>query len=180
MKNSFNLEVSFSKSPAYPYEWTSTSVITHVGVVRVSSELLKNVLLYEGRLEMTGTVLLSDAKNAVALRLDEKGRIVARSFLKFGDELDVAEYAANLKVSEIGHEFTEEKVPYERGLSIESEMKKFLIERIANCADENFSKYLYYLYFNRVNDYSREKLLESIETSSIDKNMKLYKFLIES
>lgn len=181
MKNSFNLEVCFSESPKYPYEWTNTSVLMHAKIIKVSSAFLKKALLFKGRIiSKDSTLLISDAKNAVALRLDKEGNIKARSFLKFEDELDVSEFATNLKETHIDAEFSDKRISYERGLSIENEMKQYLIERVESSRDEDFSKYLYYLYFDEVTDYSRDKLISSIKESPIDKNMKVYKFLIES
>lgn len=181
MKNSFNLEVCFSESPKYPYEWTNTSVLMHAMVIKVSSAFLKKTLLFKGKIiSKDSTLLISDAKNAVALRLDKEGNIKARSFLKFEDELDVAELATNIKESHPDAEFSNEKIFYDRELSIESEMKQYLLDRVKKIRDEDFSKYLYYLYFDEVKDYSRDKLISSIQEGSIDKNMKVYKFLIES
>ncbi len=181
MKNSFNLEINFSKSPRQTYEWPKACTTIHVKATRVSTRVLHDVLMYDGKIVgENGTLLLSDTVNAAAIRLDKEGNIVARSFLKFDDELDVAEFSANLKETSLEVVLAGEKIHYDRELSIETEMKKYLIERIENCPDEDLSKYLYYLYFDEVSDYSREKLLSSIEKSSIDRNMKLYNFLIET
>ncbi len=180
MKNSFNLEVNLSVSPTQSYEWTKTCFVMNKSVIRVSSSVLKGALSHEGKLGLEGTVLLSDTKNAALFRLDKEGNIKLRSFLKFEDELDVCEFACNLKEKDIRAEFDSKKIHYERGLSIEAEMKKYLIDKVKNTKDESLSRYLYYLYFDDIADYSRDKLLSSIEESSIDKNMKVYKFLIES
>lgn len=181
MKNSFNIEVSLSECPVYPYEWTRTSLITDIPVSRVSSHVLKSVLLYEGSVRSkTPLLLLSDGKNAAVIKLSKSGQIKARSFLKFADELDVAEMAMNLKERELDIVLTDKMVHYERGLVIDAEMKKYLIDRIKKCRDENLSKYLYYLYFDEIQDYSRERLITEVSKSSIDKNIKLYNFLIET
>lgn len=180
MKHDFNLEVSFNEYPMQSFEWTKTSMLLHPKIVKVSTNILKKVLLFEGQIDYKGHLVLSDGKNAVALKLADDGTIALRSFLKYEDELDVCEYALGLKETKLEVNFFEQKVHYERGLSIEVEMKKFLREKVETTSDEDLSKYLYYLYFNRVNDYSREKLLSSIDESPIDKNLKVYKFLIES
>lgn len=180
MKNSFNLSVCFEVSPRQPYEWTTSALLTNKSVIRVSSSILKNALLYEGKLGLKGTVLLSDGKNAIVLRLDKEGNIRLRSFLKYTDEENVCEYAINLKEKNIESEFYDSKIEYKNCLSIETEMKNYLIDKVKNTHDEGLSQYLYYLYFDEVNDYSQDKLLSSIAESSIDKNLKVYKFLIES
>ncbi|MCI8497782.1 MAG: hypothetical protein HFG33_00070 [Bacilli bacterium] len=181
MKNSFNLEVHFSDAPLMCYEWETSSTITHVKLERVSTLFLKRVLTYEGKVDYKSNILLlSDTKNAVVLKLDKEGNIKARSFLKFEDALDVCEYAFNIKESKIEFTETEQKVYYAKRLSIEDEMREYLVSSIKRCSNEDFSRYLYYLYFDEVDDYSRDKLIDSINASSIDRNMKLYKFLIES
>lgn len=181
MKNSFNLEVCFKDAPVMPYEWNETQIIMHVKLTRVSTALLKDVLSFKGVLEnCKGTMLLSDTKNAVVLKLSDKGEILKRSFLSFDRSLDVCEFAFNLKETKLIFSKSQEKIAYPKGLSIESEMKDYIVKNISNSKDEDFAKYLYYLYFGDLKSYSKEKLIKSVEKASIDDNMKLYKFLIES
>ena len=76
MKNSFNLRVSFSESPKQAYEWTESTSLMHQKVERVSTSLLKSVLSTGGTIkDRTGTLLISDTKNAVVLRISKDGGI---------------------------------------------------------------------------------------------------------
>lgn len=181
MKNSFNLEVCFKDAPVMPYEWNDTQIIMHVKLTRVSTSLLKDVLAFRGTLEnCKGTMLLSDTKNAVALKLSDTGEIVKRSFLSFDRSLDVCEFAFNLKETKLSFSKTQERIDYPKNLSIELEMKEYIVKNISDTKDEDLAKYLYYLYFGDLKSYSKEKLIQSVEKASLDDNMKLYKFLIES
>lgn len=181
MKNSFNLRVSFSESPKQPYEWTDSTNLVHQKVERVSSEILKSVLLTGGKIvDRTGTILLSDTKNAIALRLSNSGEIKGRSFLEYEKSLDVCEYASNLKISHIEFVGNGKKVEYSHDLAIEKEMKDYIIHSIKESKNEYLEKYLYFLCGGEVENYSRDKLLKYVESASIDKNLKLYNFLIES
>ncbi len=181
MKNSFNLRVSFSESPKQPYEWTDSTNLVHQKVERISSEILKSVLLTGGKIvDRTGTILLSDTKNAIALRLSNSGEIKGRSFLEYEKSLDVCEYASNLKISHIEFVGNGKKVEYSHDLAIEKEMKDYIIHSIKEIKNEYLGKYLYFLCGGEVESYSRDKLLKYVESASIDKNLKLYNFLIES
>ena len=181
MKNSFNLRVSFSESPSQAYEWSNSTNLMHQKVERVSSDLLKSVLLKGGTIkERVGTVLLSDTKNAVVLRLNKEGEIKGRSFLEFDKSLDVCEYASNLKVSSIEFVPNGTEVVYSHDLAVEKEMRDYIIHSIKKSKNEYLEKYLYYLCEGEIDGFSKDKLLKSIESASIDKNLKLYKFLIES
>lgn len=181
MKNSFDLEVHFNDAPVPCYEWDTTTYVMQIKAERVSTSFLKRVLTYEGKVPYKSNILLlSDTKNAAILKLGSDGTIMARSFLKFDDALDVCEYTFNLKETKLEFEATDERVHYTKCLSLEDEMREYLINSIEKCGNEDLSRYLYYLYFDEVDDYSRDKLIESINSSSLDRNMKLYKFLIES
>lgn len=181
MKNNFNLEVSFSESPALPYEWNETSFLTHLKLERVSSSFLRDVLNFEAIIKYDkANMLISDAKEAIVLRLNKDGKVLKRSFLKFDDALDVIEFASNLKEAKIEYTPLSKRIEYKRGLSIEKEMQEYILDRVEKSKDEDFSKYLYFLYSGEIEDYSKETLIQAIKTSPLDKNMTLYKFLIES
>lgn len=181
LKNSFNLDVSFSKTPTMPYEWEKKVTLMHVKLERISTEDLKTLMTSEGTIkDRTGNILLSDTKSAIVLRLDKKGKILARSFLEFEKSLDVSEYACNLKASNLNFIPNGKKVKYSTHLSIEKEMKDYIINSIKKSKDEDLKKYMFYLYRGEIEDYSHESLLNTVESATIDKNLKLYKFLIES
>lgn len=181
MKNSFNVEVNFSDSPKMPYEWNKTSTLLNIKLERISTRTLKNIMLFEGMIVgYSGVVLFSDTKNAVAIKLKNDGTILKRSFLDFEKCLDACEYACNLREKSIEFIASDKKVVYSKDLSIEKEMRDFILNSIKQSDDEDLSKYLYYLYFEEIENYSKEKLIKVIKNSTIDKNLKLYNFLIGS
>lgn len=181
MKNSFNLRVSFSESPKQAYEWTESTSLMHQKVERVSTSLLKSVLSTGGTIkDRTGTLLISDTKNAVVLRLSKDGEIKGRSFLEFSKSLNVCEFASNLKISAIEFETNGTAVEYSHDLAIEQEMKDYIISSIKSSNNEYLERYLYFLCEGEVDGYSKDKLLKFVEDATIDKNLKLYNFLIKS
>ena len=178
MKNSFNIKVNFMSSPRLPYEWDKYSNCKDVKLERVSSKTLKNILLYEGHIQdQSGVILVSDAKNAIALKLNDEGKILKRSFLGFEQCLDICEYACNLRESKLDFIATSKKVNYDRELSIEKEMKDYILNLIKKSENEDLVKYLYYLYFNEVDSFSKEKLIKFVKNSSLGENEKIYDFL---
>ena len=181
MKNSFTIEVCFNRVPLKPYEWDNMSFISGISVTRVNSKCLFDLMTYEGSVYTKNKIiLLSDTKNSIALKLNNKGEIVKRSFLDFDKDEDICEYASNIKPTNLDYEITDKKLIYPSNLIEETKMKEYLIKSIKSLKDEDKTKYLYYLYFNDIKDYSKEKLIKTIKNSEFDKCDELYKFLIEN
>ncbi len=182
MKNLFDLEVCFMECPKPYYEWDKSSTLLHVKLERVTTNFLRGVLLYNGTIQNANNpyLLISDAKEAIVLKLSKKGEILARSFLEYDKSLEVCEMASRLKIVKYEHIIDGKKLVYPKTLSVEKEMQKFIVDKIKKNQNEDLIKYLYYLYFNKVEDFSAEKLIKSIENAPIDKNLILYKFLIKS
>lgn len=180
MTNSFDIEVCFDKVPLKPYEWGKVSYITNIKVLRVSTKTLHELLTFEAQLNCTNKVLLlSDTLDSIVVKLDKDGKITKRSFLTFERDLCVSEYACNLKMTKLDVRLSPKKLLYNEELEEERQIKEYLISSITS-SDEDKTQYLYYLYFGNVMGYSKKKLLETIKTSTSDKCMTLYKFLIES
>ncbi len=181
MKNTFNVEVSFDESPKKPYEWKNVSFITGIKVNRVDSKCIKDFLLYKCKVDSENRLLLlSDTKDSILIKLDEEGIITKRSFLLFSKDLDVSEYAINLKPIKLKYEVFCERIKYSNELDEEKEIRDYLVKSIENIEDEDKSKYLYFLYFDDVNGYSKEKLINTIKKDNTKKNYELYKFLINN
>jgi len=181
MKNSFNIEVCFKDTPTYQYEWESYSIIDGIKVERIPSKLFRTLLTYESKVQYkSNTLLISDTKNAAVLKLAKDGTVIKKSFLSFSKELDVCEFAFSLKESNLKCTISNKKIKYPKKVSFEIEMSNYIINSIKKSDDEYLSKYLYYLYFEEIEGYSKERLLRSVKNAPLEKNMKLYKFLIES
>ncbi len=182
MKNSFMIEVCFDKVPIKPYEWDKVVFIGGISVIRVSSKCLFDLMTYDGNIKNAKNkiLLLSDTNNSIVLKLNENGEIIKRSFLDFNKDEDICEYASNIKTTKMDYTITEKMLEYPSVLVEEIKMKEYLVKSIKTLKDEDKSKYLYYLYFDNINDYSKDKLIKSIKKSEYDKCNKLYKFLIEN
>jgi len=183
MKNSFNVEVNFDTCPLMPYEWEKSEEILHIKLDKISTSTLKNILLYNGKIvspKNSKIMLLSDAREAIAIKLDKDGNVLKRSFLSFDKSLEVSEFANNLKPSDIEFISNKKKIEYPKTLSIETEVKNYILEAIKKSKDEYFTRYLYYLYYEDLEGYTKERLLKTVDSSPIDKNIKLYQFLIGS
>lgn len=160
-----------------PYEWNRFSYITGVKVIRVSTKTLNDLATYEGCIEYPAKVmLLSDCKTSLVLKLDRDGRILKRSFLTFEKDLDVCEYACNLKSTNLNYRVTDKKLKYKKELDEDLKMKDFVLKSIEKSGEDK-TRYLYYLYFDNIVGYSKEKLLESIKKDERGKCEELYNFL---
>lgn len=175
MKNEFNIDVSFDRVVVDPYNWESTTFISKIPVIRVSSKCIKDILTYESTIKTDKTtLLLSDTKLSVALRI-KSNKIVARSYLDYDKDLEVCEYACNLKITHLDYQITK-PIKY-KIISEEEKMRDYIIDSIKNIQDDNKIKYLYYLYFNTLDDYSKERLVKGVKHDSSDNIQKLYDFL---
>ena len=170
MKNNFTVEVCFSEVPLYPYEWNNMSIISGVKVMRVTTEAKLNV--------KEKTIILSDSKTALVLRLDQKGYIVKRSFLTFEQDLNVCEAAVSLKCCKLEYELLKDKLHYSSSLYEEECMKEYVVKSLLNIEDESENKYLYYLFFDEIEHYSKERLLDYISKNKPGNFKKVYDFLV--
>lgn len=179
MRNNFDIDVCFGDHPIPVYEWENHSSVLGIKATRVSTKFLNDVLTFQGRIvNPKGKIMLiSDTKEAVALKLDKDGKILKRSFLSFDRSLDVCEYAYNLKDAHLEFEHGEEKVKYPKSRSIEEEIKDYIYDKINSNKDEDFKKYIWFLYSKGIEGYSQEKLLKMIKSAPLEENMELYKLL---
>lgn len=181
MKNSFDVTVCFDNVPKMPYEWNKHTNLKDLCLERISSNSLKDILAFEGRVDgRSGVLLLSDCKNAIVVKLDNNGKVLKRSFLDFNKCLDVCEFSFNLRETKINFVKSDKRLVYSHDLSIEKEMKDFILRSIKDSNNEDLHKYLYFLSFEEVDGYSKDKLIKSVKTASVEKSLKLYNFLIES
>ena len=179
MKNNFTVEVCFSEVPLYPYEWNNMSIISGVKVMRVTTDTIINLLTYKAKLNVKEkTIMLSDSKTALVLRLDQKGYIIKRSFLTFEQDLNVCEAAVSLKCCKLEYELLKDKLHYSSSLYEEECMKEYVVKSLLNIEDESESKYLYYLFFDEIEHYSKERLLDYISKNKPGNFKKVYDFLI--
>ena len=178
MKNNFTVEVSFKDVPDYPYEWDNVIFLTGIRVMRVKTKIINDLLTFNAIVKTNSqTIVLSDCKTSIALRLDKSGRVLKRSFLTFNADTDICEYASNLKCNNLEYTLLDTKLKYERILNEESRMKEYIVKSLKEIKDENEYKYLYYLFFNKIDDYKKEKLLDFIIKDKPGNFQKLYDFL---
>ena len=181
MRNSFNIEVNFANSPLKPYEWEEVSFINGIKVLRVSPKCIHDILSREVKIDYASKlILLSDTRDSIVVKLDSKGKVVKRSFLLFDKDLDVCEFANSLRVTKLEYEVSDKKVKYSLELLEEKKIKEYLIDTIKSSPDEDKTQYLYYLYFNDIKGYSKEKLINSIKNEASERYFELYKFLIKN
>ena len=179
MKNNFTIEVSFNEAPYYSYEWDDTAIISGIKLFRVDTKTIEDLLTYEGIIKTDNNMLLlSDCKTAIVLRLDDKGKIVKRSFLDFEHDVEICEYAMGIRGIKLNYELYGYKIKYSNHLSEEVNMKDFVVKSLKNISDEFENRYLYFLFFNEIEGYRKDKLLNYIAKDKPGNFQKLYDFLI--
>lgn len=178
MKNSFNIEVNLNEVPLKPFEWDDFAFINNIKVIRVNSKCIKDLLGYECIVDSTcKTLLLSDTQNSIVIRLDKNNKISKRSFLLFNKDLEVCEYACNLKPIKINYSIGKNKIIYCNILKEEENIKKYVLKTIMETEDEAKLKYLYYKCYNRVDDYSKDMFIKLLENKFEEKYFELYELM---
>lgn len=158
------------------YEWEekdNVEFIKKIPLFRVTTECLKDNLKYQTKFDSSlveqikektivkgsaennlNTFILSDSKNALALEVNEDGRVVSRSKLLPSDELNLSEVMFTMKESAL-HYKKLEKYQSSNALRQIREIKKLIQHEIDTLYEEkNCSKlkYLYYEWLNKNSD----------------------------
>ncbi len=180
------------------YEWEendNVEFVKKIPIFRVPTEVVKDNLQYQTKfdkeivLQIAGktmikgnkenignTFLISDAKNALALELDETGKVISRSKLLPSDELNLSEVMFTMKESNLSYE-KGKKYKEETMLRQEREIKKLITCEIKTLYEKKNTsklKYLYYEWFNKNIDNVQEIYEEMIENlqKTYDDNLK--------
>ena len=176
----YTIRVNFKSVLIKPYEWNNMSYINNIKIIRVLPKVLKDIITYECYIDTKDkTLLLSDTINSIVVRMDSKNKVVSRSYLLYEDDLEVGEYSSNIKRTNLHYKITNKKVYSKSNNSYEDTIKNYLINSIKDMEDDK-SKDMYYLYFDNINNYSKEKLIKSISHNKSNKFYKLYNFLISN
>lgn len=174
------LRVNFNNIPTKPYEWDNTSCLVNPKVIRVLPKVIKDILLYDCYINTKDkTFVLSDSINSLVVRLDKNNKVMLRSFLLYEDELNLNEYVSNIKRTNLEYKKTNKKIINNKYSTYEEDVKDYLIKSI-NDMEEDKLKYMYYLFFDNIKHFSKEKLIKSISNNKSNKLYKLYNFLIRN
>ena len=154
------------------YEWLNTDNIEFVKKIplfRVSTKLLQDSLKYKVRFDenviyqiknktilkstksIENAFVISDAKNALALELDNNGNVISRSKLLLKDEENLLETMFTMKDIDLKYEKLEKYKKKDSIRQIE-EIKKLIkceIETLYESKNISKLKYLYYEWFNK-------------------------------
>ncbi len=154
------------------YEWLNTDNIEFVKKIplfRVSTKLLQDSLKYKVRFDenviyqiknktilkstksIENAFVISDAKNALALELDNNGNVISRSKLLLKDEENLLETMFTMKDIDLKYEKIEKYKKKDSIRQIE-EIKKLIkceIETLYESKNISKLKYLYYEWFNK-------------------------------
>ncbi len=181
MEKICSITLSFNRVPLKPYEWKDTVNISGLLVKRVTHKCVIDILMNDCIIESNERImLLSDGNSSIAIRLDKDGNVTARSFLDYIDDLKVNEIAKHLKCTNIKYKKEKGKIIYPDELRSDALMRKYILESLKNCKNDNLLKYLYFKLFNEIDDYSKEKLLKSIDSDNLEKNVLLYNLLLST
>lgn len=186
------------------YEWEekdNVEFIKKIPLFRVTTECLKDNLKYQTKFDSSlveqikektivkgsaennlNTFILSDTKNALALEVNEEGRVVSRSKLLPSDELNLSEVMFTMKESTLHYEKLE-KYQNSKTLRQIREIKKLIqheIDTLYEEKNESKLKYLYYEWMNR-NDNNIDTIYKEMTSSlqkGYDENLKrVYDFI---
>ena len=169
------IKVNFSKTPIKPHEWEKCSYLVNPKIIRVLPKVIKDILCYETYIDIKSkTIILSDGINSIALRIGKDRKVILRSYLSLLDETIINDITREMKRSNIKYK-TKEKI-IANNIHDEN-IKDYLLKSIDNMEEEKI-KYMYFLLFDNIKDYSKEKLIKVISQNNSNKLYKLYNFLV--
>lgn len=175
------VEVNFNTVPLKPFEWNQYEILNGIKITKVRKGVIEDIMLYDTKIETNQRyLLLSDSFSSVVVKLDNKGKVIKRSFLLFDTELNINEFSNNYKITNLKYTISSKKLKYKYDLEEEKTIKSNLIKSIKEIDDEDKTKYLYYLYFGKTDNYSKEKLISSIMKNDSNKYYELYSFLFSN
>lgn len=175
------VEVNFNIVPLKPFEWNQYEILNGIKITKVRKGVIEDIMLYDTKIETNQRyLLLSDSFSSVVVKLDNKGKVIKRSFLLFDTELNINEFSNNYKITNLKYTISSKKLKYKYDLEEEKTIKSNLIKSIKEIDDEDKTKYLYYLYFGKTDNYSKEKLISSIMKNDSNKYYELYSFLFSN
>lgn len=186
------------------YEWTENDPVEYVKKIplfRVPTGVLIDNLKYQTKYEETflnqiknktilksnreekvTTFIISDAKNALALELDNNGVVISRSRLLPSDELNLSEAMFTMQESDLTYEKLNE---YKNKTSLrqEREIKSLILCEIDTLYKSNQNsklKYLYYEWFNKSSDNIEKiykEMMDSLQKEYNNNLKKVYDFI---
>lgn len=181
MQNFFSASLSFNDMPLSPYEWKEKIYISGLKVKKVTHKCLIDLLLYDSKIMTSDRiVLVSDGNTSVVLRLNNDGVITARSFLDYEMDLRVLEYSKQLKPINLKYEKIGKKINYTSELNEDITKKNYLLSCLNKCKNKDLLKYLYYICFDNLNGYSKEKLVNYIKKEKFEKTSEIYDILLSA
>lgn len=189
------------------YEWEETDDIDFVKKIplyRISTSELKDVVKYKvkfspelieeiknktilksSRKVLKNTFIVSDAKDALAMELNDDGEVISRSKLLLSDEINLNEIMFTMKEVKLNFEKIEK---YQKRENIRQIDK---IKKLINCEintlyeSKNISKlkYLYYEWFNEKKENIEEiykKMQQELKNNFDENQQRIYDLIKKS
>lgn len=181
------------------YEWEKSDFLTYVKKIplfRIDFETMKDFLLYQVKLDssfvseiahktivknqdesLEYAFLISDAKNSLAVLLNEEGKVIALSSVLISDDNNINEFMYTLKERTLSYECLEKRnLTHElRQKEKLSQMIQIELSTIKKEQNLNKLKYLYYEWFGQdENDFTTmyqemQSSLQSIDYETLEK-----------
>lgn len=189
------------------YEWEETDdidFIKKIPLFRISTNAFKDILKYKVKFTselvqeiknktilksikktLKNTFIVSDAKNAVALELNDTGEVISRSKLLLADEINLNEIMFTMKESKL--EYTkEEKYKTRENIRQIAKIKKLIECEINTLYEKKNSSKLKYLYYEWFNIYSEnieeiyKKMKKEIKNRFDENQKRIYELIKKS
>lgn len=164
----YDIYLNFNQDYFDFYEWSDDDALIHVKkipLMRISTNHFKKIASSNIEIDNTtletiknrtdlytkgkniSALILTDAKNAIALRFDNNGISIERSALSLDDEFDILHFS--LKINESNFKFkTLNKISYILATRKELQEQKYLLDHIHKISYD-ILRYMYYDCFNK-------------------------------
>lgn len=186
------------------YEWEendSIEFIKKIPLFRIPNSTLKDLLKYQVKFPtslveqihcktilksnskyLENAFIVSDAKNALALELDNDGYVISRSNLLLSDEINLTEMMYTIKETKIQYEKLK-KYPIRKDIRQKEEIKKLIKCEITTLYKSNNISKLKYLYYEWFNENTSDieiitsKMNKMLEKDSIENLNRIYNLI---
>lgn len=167
--------INFKKIPLFKIKECDFLKIKNYKFKTDISNIRDNSRIYNSKKSFFSAIY-TDGIDVLAINYNKDGISIGKSVLLFDEEQEILESSDLIKYSEFKYEIiSKDNINMFMTLK-QADIMKYLSHEIKNISNEDKLRYIYYECFNKIDEYSKDKLMNMIESSWDDKYYKIYDF----
>lgn len=172
----YNIYLNFNKVYYDYYEWNdkdNIKLIKKIPIIKTNTKdfkkIISNYIRINNKLNIKNYFIITDSKNAYAIKIDKEGYTKEISSFNFDDEYNILKFSKTIKDTNMEYSIISSR-NYILDTRKEQYIKKYLLKKIKNISIDTL-KYIYYDIYNiQSNDYKymKNRLITDIKNNSIN------------